>query len=540
MTSPAAQRLNQLTSQLTPQSAKERILQQSPDDIVITLAMRTPLTKARKGLLKDTPYDALLTSLLTSLRERLNFDPALVDDVCIGNVLSPAPGFGARSAVLAAGFPVSTSANIASRFCSSGLLSIQNVATAIGAGAIDVGIAVGVESMSLNADKPPEMSEVIMRHDVAKDNVMPMGWTSENVAKEFGVTRERQDEVAARSQQRAERAQKEGWTRDEIISVKTRVRDAKSGQWKDVEVSKDDGVRPGTTKEGLGKIKAAFPQWEPATTTGGNASQITDGAAGVVLMRRSKAQELGLKVLGKYVLSTTIGLEPRIMGIGPSFAIPKVLERVGGLKKEDVDLFEINEAFASMYVYCVEKLGLDPDKVNVRGGAIALGHPLGCTGTRQLVTLLSELRRTGGKIGVTSMCVGTGKSSLLFLSHPIDISRADQHCFRYGDGRCIRLRMNALNPSSISNRLVGLPQSLLLVLLLRSLLHSHLVLTNPNSSEILTTQKQVMSASSDPGNHDHGQPNQEKKQDELTAIALRFASGSIGFPSTLYVASSLK
>lgn len=353
MTSPAAQRLGAITSQLnhtSSQSARDRLLAQNPDDIVITTALRTPLTKARKGLLRDTPVDALLISLLTTIRERMAFDPALVDDVCVGNVLQPGPGFAARSAVLAAGFPVGTSANVASRFCSSGLLSIQNVATAIMAGAIDVGIAVGVESMSLNVDKPPAMADAVTQHPIAKDNVMPMGWTSENVARDFGITREMQDEVAAMSQQRAAKAKKEGWTKDEIAEVKTRVKGAKTGEWADVVAREDDGVRDGTTKEGLGKIKAAFPQWQPGTTTGGNASQITDGAAGVVLMRRSKAQELGLKVLGKYVLSTTVGLEPRIMGIGPSFAIPKILERTG-LSREDVDIFEINEAFASVSVF---------------------------------------------------------------------------------------------------------------------------------------------------------------------------------------------
>ena len=359
MTSPAAQRLGAITSQLSPNtsnSGRDRILAKNPDDIVITTAVRTPLTKARKGALKDTPVDALLISLLTSIRERMNFDPALVDDVCVGNVLQPAPGFAARNAVLAAGFPVGTSANVASRFCSSGLLSIQNVATAIMAGAIDIGIATGVESMSLNADAPPPMAEAVAQHPIAKDNVMPMGWTSENVAKDFGITREMQDSFAAMSQQRAAKAKKEGWTKDEIVEVKTKVKDAKSGEWKDLVAKEDDGVREGTTAEGLGKIKAAFPQWQPATTTGGNASQITDGAAGVVLMRRSKAQELGVKVIGKYVLSTTIGLEPRIMGIGPSFAIPKILERTG-LAKEDVDIYEINEAFASVSSFRCREIG---------------------------------------------------------------------------------------------------------------------------------------------------------------------------------------
>jgi len=237
--------------------------------------------------------------------------------------------------------------------------------------------------------------------------LMPMGWTSENVAGDFSISRARQDAFAAESFRKAETAQKEGWTEDEIAPVTTRWKDPKTGEWKDVVVTKDDGIRPGTTAEGLGKIKAAFPQWAPSTTTGGNASQITDGAAAVLLMKRSTAEKLRQPIVGRFVLATVAGLEPRIMGIGPSIAIPKLLGKVG-LTKEDIDIFEINEAFASMGVYCTEKLHLDPKKLNPRGGAIALGHPLGCTGVRQVVTALSELKRSKGKVAVTSMCIGTG------------------------------------------------------------------------------------------------------------------------------------
>jgi acetyl-CoA acyltransferase 1 len=334
------------TTAPSPASARDRLLQKNSDDVVITCAVRTPLTKARKGGLKDTTTDDLLISLLKSVREKSGIDPNAVEDVCVGNVLTPAPGFPVRSAVLAAGFPVTTAANVASRFCSSGLLSIQNVASAIAIGSIDVGIAVGAESMSTNTDKPPPMSDQIMNHPVAKDNVMPMGWTSENVAGDFNITREMQDKYAEMSHNRAERARREGWTADEIAPVITKVKDA-SGQWKDITVTQDDGIREGTTKEGLSNIKSAFPQWKPATTTGGNASQITDGAAAVLLMKRSTAEKLGQNIIGKFVLSTTVGLEPRIMGIGPSLAIPKILEKTG-LRVEDVDLWEINEAFASM------------------------------------------------------------------------------------------------------------------------------------------------------------------------------------------------
>lgn len=217
-----------------------------------------------------------------------------------------------------------------------------------------------------------------------------MGQTSENVAGDFNISRVAMDEFAARSFQRAEKAQKEGWTRDEIVPVEVSFTDPKTGVTTQRIINADDGIRAGTTAESLGKIRVAFPQWKPSQTTGGNASQITDGAAAVVLMKRSKAAELGVKVLGKFVQATVVGLEPRIMGIGPALAIPKVLGKVG-LHRDDVDVFEINEAFASMVsldapekldslsdailiseqgVYCINKLGLDPEKVNPRGGAM--------------------------------------------------------------------------------------------------------------------------------------------------------------------------
>jgi acetyl-CoA acyltransferase 1 len=235
---------------------------------------------------------------------------------------------------------------------------------------------------------------------------MPMGWTSENVAGDFKITREQMDAWAAGSHQRAERAQKSGVFDAEIIPVTVPTKNADGSLGTKV-VSRDDGIREGTTAEGLAKIKGAFKQWAPSQTTGGNASQITDGGAFVLLMTRRKAQELGLPILAKHVTNVSSGLAPRIMGIGPSIAIPKLLEQTG-LTKDDIDLFEINEAFSSMMVYCVNKLELDPAKVNVNGGAIALGHPLGCTGARQVATGLNAIKRSGGKLLVTSMCVGLG------------------------------------------------------------------------------------------------------------------------------------
>lgn len=263
-------------------------------------------------------------------------------------MLCPGAAYVARSAVLAAGFPVTAAASVANRFCSSGLLAVQNIANQIMAGSIDVGIAVGAESMSTNADGgSPEMSSKIMNHPIASQNIQPMGQTSENVASQFNITREQHDRFAANSYQKAEHAQKAGWFNDEIVPVKTVIKDPKTGETKEIVVDRDDGIRYGTTAESLGKIRSAFPQWTPSATTGGNASQITDGAAGLILMKRSRAQELGQPIVAKFCGATVAGLEPRIMGIGPSIAIPKILSKFG-LSKEDIDIFEINEAFASM------------------------------------------------------------------------------------------------------------------------------------------------------------------------------------------------
>lgn len=253
-----------------------------------------------------------------------------------------------RSAVLAAGYPETTAASVVNRFCSSGLLAIQQIANQIRAGSIDIGIAVGAESMSTNADNgAPEFSEKILNHPLASQNLQPMGQTSENVAAQFNISRAAHDKFAASSFQKAERAQKEGWFKDEIVPVETVVIDPKTKEKKRIVVDRDDGIRYGTTEETLSKIRSAFPQWPPSRTTGGNASQIADGAAALVLMKRSRAQELGQPILGKFVGATVVGLEPRIMGIGPTYAIPKILAKTG-LTKEDVDIFEINEAFASM------------------------------------------------------------------------------------------------------------------------------------------------------------------------------------------------
>lgn len=345
----AQQRLASVASQVQPaRTGKAAILAKNPDDIVITYAARTPLTKARKGAFKDTQLEDLMIPLLQAVIKNSKIDASLVEDVCLGNVLNPGAQYVARAAVLAAGFPVTTASSVASRWCSSGLLSVQQIAGQIATGSIDCGVAIGAESMSTNGDSgAPKLSALALETQTVKDTTMPMGWTSENVAGDFNISREAQDQFAAGSQQKAEKAQKEGWTKDEIIPVSVQWKDPKTGETKTIVADKDEGVRANTTAEGLGKIKAAFPQWGPSTTTGGNASQITDGAAAILLMKRSMAEKIGQPILAKFVGATVAGLEPRIMGIGPTVAIPKLLEKVA-LTLDDVDIVEINEAFSSM------------------------------------------------------------------------------------------------------------------------------------------------------------------------------------------------
>lgn len=232
-----------------------------------------------------------------------------------------------------------------------------------------------------------------------------MGVLSEQMAKDRGVSRASQDAFAASSYQKALKAQQQGLFDQEILPLKVKFEDPKSGETKEIVVDKDDGVRPGITAESLGKIKPAFAK--DGSIHAGNASQISDGAAAVLLMKRSTAQRLGQPILGKYVAASIVGVKPLLMGVGPWKAIPKVFE-LTGITKDDVDIFEINEAFASQCLWCANELGLPQEKINPKGGAIAFGHPLGCTGARQVSTLLYELKRRGQQIGVTSMCIGTG------------------------------------------------------------------------------------------------------------------------------------
>lgn len=380
----------------------------SGDDVVIVAALRTPITKAKNGGFKDTLPEELLAAVLKAILEKTKIDPGLVQDIQVGNVLPPGGGATvARMAALYAGFPDKTSLATVNRQCSSGLQAVAHVAHAIKAGSIDIGIGAGVESMTLNygpGAMPTAISETVSQFKPAADCLLPMGITSENVAAKYKVTRERQDAFATSSHQKAANARKLGLFNEEIVAVKT-----SNGI-----IKQDDGIRPDTTPEKLSKLRPAFN--EKGSTTAGNASQVSDGAAAVLLARRSVAEKLKLPIIGRFVCFTAVGVPPEIMGVGPAYAIPQAL-KLANIRIEDVDIFEINEAFASQALMVSDYLKLDPAKINPKGGAIALGHPLGCTGARQIATLLPELKRQRKSVGVVSMCIGTGMgAAAVFLN----------------------------------------------------------------------------------------------------------------------------
>ena len=392
-----------------PSIGKAKLLINSNDDVVICSTVRTALTKAKKGGFKDTCPEELLAAVLREAYTRAKLDPSKIEDIAVGNVLPPGGGASvARMASLYAGIPNTTSINTLNRQCSSGLTAVVQIANEIKAGEIDIGIGAGVESMSMgwgSGVMPEKMSEKVLSCQEAADCLIPMGMTSENVAEQYNISRDVQDTFAANSYAKALRAQKDGKFRSEIVPVKVKIIDPKSGEEREMIVDTDDGIRDGVTAQSLSKIKPAFKK--DGATHAGNASQVSDGAAAVLLARRSVAKQLGLPILGKFVISTVVGVPPKIMGVGPAYAIPKVLAKAG-ISKEDVDLYEINEAFASQAVMSIQHIGLPYEKVNPVGGAIAFGHPLGATGARQIATAMAQAKREGSKIIVTSMCIGSG------------------------------------------------------------------------------------------------------------------------------------
>ncbi|KAK9710850.1 3-ketoacyl-CoA thiolase with broad chain length specificity [Basidiobolus ranarum] len=403
-----SQRLEQMSSHFSTTSTPTKVGVKSPEDVVIVSALRTPITRARKGGFKDIHAEELLGAVLKATIERTGIDANLIDDVVVGNVLPRGGGAAvARMAALYAGIPEKSAVMTVNRQCSSGLQAVVQIASAIQTGLIDIGIGAGAESMTLNYGpdaRPDTVSDKVNAVQVAADCLIPMGITSENVAEHFKISRQKQDQLAVDSHRKASEAQEKGYFNEEIIPVTVNATD-KDGNEKEVTVKADDGIRKGVSLEVLSKLKPAFSK--TGTTTAGNASQVSDGAAAVLLMKRKTAQKLNLPILGKFVSAAVVGVPPNVMGVGPAFAIP-VAAKKAGIKVEDLDVVELNEAFASQAVYCIEKLNLDPKKVNPKGGALALGHPLGCTGARQIATLLPELKRQGKKVGAVSMCIGTG------------------------------------------------------------------------------------------------------------------------------------
>lgn len=380
-------------------------------EAVIVSSVRTPGARAKRGSLKDTRADVIGHTAIKGALDRVpQLKPEMIDDVIFGCSFPEAEQGLNIGRVLAkhAGLPDSVPGFVLNRFCSSGLQAIAVAAQNIMVGWSDIVVAGGVESMS----RVP-MGGFINRPDPDwtdgyPDVYVSMGITAENVANRYGISRQQQDELGVQSNERAAAAQDNGWFKDEIVPVEKAVKYTPKGggyEKKYFVFDADDGVRRGTTVEGLGKLRPAFAA--KGSVTAGNSSQMTDGAAASVLMSSEKAQELGIKPIAKFHNFQVVGVRPDEMGVGPRYAIPKLLEKAGK-KVEDIDLFEVNEAFASQAIYSVREVGIPWDKVNICGGAIALGHPLGCTGAKLTATLINQLRRTGGKWGVVSMCIGGG------------------------------------------------------------------------------------------------------------------------------------
>lgn len=380
-------------------------------EAVIVAACRTAVGKAPRGALKDMRPEEMGCAVLGDLLKRAgDLDPELIDDVIIGCSFPEASqGLNlGRVLVMSMGWPDRIPGMTVNRFCASGLQAIAIGAEKIMCGFADVVVAGGVESMSRIPMGGNMMYPNPTLVDMRPGAFTGMGLTAENVAERYNISREEQDEFGARSQQRAEAAIKAGKFKTQIVPLKVkRQKQMSDGRFEFEEFifDTDEGVRFGTTKESISHLKPAFKA--NGTVTAGNASQTSDGASAVLLMSREKAKELGLEPMGVFRHYTVEGCEPEYMGVGPAVAIPKVL-KMAGLKLEDIELIELNEAFAAQAIYCIRKLGLNEDITNVNGGAIALGHPLGCTGAKLTTQLLYEMEARDLRWGLVSMCVGFG------------------------------------------------------------------------------------------------------------------------------------
>ena len=374
-------------------------------EVAIVSAVRSAIGRAKKGSFKDTRPDDLMGKVLAAAVERGGADPADIDDLVVGTAMPEAEqGMNlARITGFLAGLPDTVPAVTINRFCSSGLQSMAQGASAILAGWQDVVLSGGVESMT---QIPMGGQKIAPNPTLMQTNpgvYTPMGITAENVANRFDVGRQAQDAFALESHRRAAAAIDAGRFSGEILPIETRVFDGST--WHDVVVDTDEGPRRDTSLEALARLRPAFAA--RGSVTAGNSSQVSDGAAATLIAAKEVAEARGYPILAYLRSYQVVGVDPEIMGVGPRYAIPKALESAG-LTADDIDVFEINEAFASQAVYCVRELGLDPEKVNPNGGAIALGHPLGCTGARLIATLIPELQRRDGRYGVVSMCIGGG------------------------------------------------------------------------------------------------------------------------------------
>lgn len=379
-------------------------------EVVIASSVRTAVGKAFKGTLRATRPDDLAAIAIRGALDRVpQVDVREIEDVILGCAMPEAEqGMNvARIASLRAGLPVECSAMTINRFCSSGLQAIALAADRIASGASEVIIAGGVESMSMI---PMGGNKVSVNPWLVENNpgaYLSMGLTAERLATRFGINREQADEFSLRSHQKATAAIHNGNFDDEVVPVPVVFTTPNGSKPKRTELTfkVDEGPREDTSMEALGALKAAFHA--NGTVTAGNSSQMSDGAAAVVVMSAEKAKQLGIKPLARFLGFATAGYNPEEMGLGPVFAIPKAL-RIAGLRKDQIDVFELNEAFAAQALAVIKEAELPLDRINPNGGAIALGHPLGCTGAKLTATIIRELKRRGGKYGVVTMCVGGG------------------------------------------------------------------------------------------------------------------------------------
>lgn len=383
------------------------------NDIVIVAALRTPLTRSVKGGLAKVPPHQLLSTVVKGVLDYTGVQGSDIDDICVGNVLLPPAGYTTlRMAMIAeAGIPATngSSFQMVNRQCASGLQAVSIIANSIATNEITIGIGAGVESMSqypMNQMKLPTNINwnSLQKSKDSMDCLLPMGMTSDTIIKKYNMERYELDEFAVNSHKKATKAQLSKKFQSEIIPC--------------AGIIKDDGIRSTTTIDILSKLKPVFTP--TGYTTAGNSSQTTDGASAILLMKRKEANKRNIPILAIWRGYSTVSVPPSIMGIGPAYAIPAVL-KLKNLSIDDIDIFEINEAFASQAAWCIQELNIDINKVNPNGGAIALGHPLGATGCRLLSTLIAELHRKrsshrgGSQYGVVSMCVGSGMGAAAII-----------------------------------------------------------------------------------------------------------------------------